>query len=294
MADELLTLSSGILELRLSPSIGGAISSFVWREGGGGRAILRESHTPLQNVLDASCFPLVPFVNRIRGGCFTFRGRQVRLSPNMTGDPSPLHGQGWMNSWRVESASDSEAVLAFDHGPGEWPWTYEAREQFRLEVNALHLRLTCRNTSDEPMPCGLGFHPYFPCGPQTRIETEVQQVWTVDKNVLPVARMPAEGRYAIGDDPVCGRGLDNGYDGWSGRTLLTDPQWPYEIELSSPQARYFQLYSPSEGGIFVAEPVTHANAALNEPEPDWARLGIQILKPGEEMALDARIAVEKR
>src|SRR3546814_10324030 len=101
----------------------------------------------------------------------------------------------------------------------------------------LHLLLTGRNSSAEPMPCGLGFHPYCPCGPDTRIETEVQQVWTVDKDVLPVARMPAEGRYAIADDPVCGRALDNGYDGWSGRAIFTDPGWPFEIELSSPQAR---------------------------------------------------------
>ena len=294
MTDHTLTLSSGILELRLSPSIGGAISSFGWKDGGRERAILRESNTPLQKVLDASCFPLVPFVNRIRGGCFTFRGRQVRLSPNMAGDPSPLHGQGWTSPWRVDSSSEAQAVLQFDHRPGEWPWAYQARQHFQLEANALHLRLTCRNTSDEPMPCGLGFHPYFQCGAGTRIQTEVQHVWTVDKDVLPVARMPAEGRYAIGDDSVCGRGLDNGYDGWSGRALLTDPDWPFEIELSSPQARYFQLYSPESGGIFVAEPVTHANAALNQPESDWARLGIQILEPREEMALDARIAVRVR
>jgi aldose 1-epimerase len=212
----------------------------------------------------------------------------------MARDPSPLHGQGWMSPWRVESSSNVDAGLSFDHRPGEWPWRYEARQLFRLDDSALHLRLTCRNGSDEPMPCGLGFHPYFPCGPNTRIHTEVDEVWTVDKDVLPVARMPAEGRYAIADDPVCGRGLDNGYGGWSGRTILSDPDWPYEIELSSPQAPYFQLYSPQQGGIFVAEPVTHANAALNEPEDDWARLGIEILEPGEEMALDARIAVEPR
>jgi aldose 1-epimerase len=196
-----------------------------------------------------------------------------RLSPNMAGDLSPLHGQGWTSEWTVESESASQAVLVFNHEPGEWPWSYHARQQFHLADDALHLRLTCRNTSPEAMPCGLGFHPYFPCGPDTRIETEVEQVWTVDENVLPVARMPAEGRYAIGDDPVCGRGLDNGYSGWSGRALLTDPGWPFEIELSSPEARFFQLYSPEQGGIFVAEPVTHANAALNEPEEDWARLG---------------------
>jgi aldose 1-epimerase len=294
MTDASLTLSSDILELQLSPSIGGAISNFAWLGGGRRRAILRQSHTPLRNVLDAACFPLVPFVNRIRGGCFSIRGRQVRLSPNMAGDPSPLHGQGWTSPWRIESSGGAEAVLAFDHRSAEWPWRYQARELFRLDGNALHLRLTCRNASDEPMPCGLGFHPYFPCGSGTRIQTEVGEVWTVDEQVLPVARMPAEGRYAIADDPVCGRGLDNGYGDWSGRTILTDPDWPFEVELSSAQARYFQLYSPDPGGIFVAEPVTHANAALNEPEEDWARLGIRLLEPGEEMVLDARIAVEPR
>jgi aldose 1-epimerase len=291
VTDAPLLIRSGPLELELSPSIGGAISNFTYTGDGRRTPILRESHSRLENVLDAGCFPLVPFVNRIRGGRFTFRGREIRLSPNMKGDASPLHGQGWTNPWRIESSSEADAVLVFDHRSGEWPWAYEAREQFRLEADTLHLRLTCANRSAEPMPCGLGFHPYFACGRESRIQTEVGHVWTVDENVLPVARMPAEGRYAIGDAPVCSRDLDNGYDGWSGRAIFTDPSWPFEITLSSSQARYFQLYSPLDGGIFVAEPVTHANAALNEPEEDWFSLGIQLLEPGEEMALDARLEV---
>jgi aldose 1-epimerase len=255
---------------------------------------LRESHSPLENVLDAACFPLVPFVNRIRGGCFDFRGRTVRLTPNMAGDPSPLHGQGWLNAWQVEEAGSSAATLGYSHEPGEWPWAYEARQEFKLEANALHLRLACTNRSGEPMPCGLGFHPYFQCGAGTRIQTEVEVVWAVDENVLPVARMPAVGRYGIGDDPVCGRDLDNGYGGWSGRAILSDADWPFELDLSSPQARFFQLYSPEKGRIFVAEPVTHANAALNAPEEDWPALGMRVLEPGETMELAARIAVEPR
>ena len=294
MAHPSLTLSSGSLKLELSPSIGGAISNFTWIGERGPAPILRQSHTPLENVLDAACFPLVPYCNRIRGGSFTFRDRQVRLDRNMAGDASPLHGQGWLGEWRVESKTDAEAVLVFEHEAGEWPWAYAARQSFALDAGGLDLRLSCRNESADPMPCGLGFHPYFPCGAATQIETDVAEVWTVDENVLPVARMPAEGRYAIGDDPVCGRDLDNGYGGWSGRTLLTDPDWPYEIALSSPDARFFQLYSPRQGGIFVAEPVTHANAALNEPEGDWPSLGLRILEPGEEMTLEARIAIEPR
>jgi aldose 1-epimerase len=50
-------------------------------------------------------------------------------------------------------------------------------------------------------------------------------------------------------------------------------------------------YSPESGGFIVAEPVTHANAALNEPEEAWAGLGLPILEPGEEMVLSARIGL---
>ena len=294
MADTSIILSTDMLELELSPSTGGAISNFTWTGRGGRRPILRPSHTPLENVLDSASFPLVPYVNRIRGGSFAFRGRQVRLTPNMAGDPSPLHGQGWLGPWSAECRSEVDAVLVYDHAAGEWPWSYHARQEFRLAGDSLHVRLACRNVSDEPMPCGLGIHPYFPCGPATRIQTQVEEVWTVDEKVLPVAREAAVGRYAIADNPVCGRGLDNGYGGWSGQALLTDPDWPFELVLSSPQARFFQLYSPNSGGIFVAEPVTHANAALNAAECDWPALGLQVLNPGEEMALDSRLEVQPR
>jgi aldose 1-epimerase len=294
MTDRSLSLSSENFELELDPSTGGSIAELTWTGGDERTPVLRRSPAPLEQVLDSASFPLVPFVNRIAGGCIAFRGRQVRLEPNLEGDPSPLHGQGWTSPWQVESAAQAQAVLRFEHEPGTWPWAYEARQHFRLGDGALHMQLTCRNLSDKPMPCGLGFHPYFRCGPETRIQTHVDEVWTVDGDVLPVDRVPATGRYAISDNPVCGRGLDNGYGGWSGRALLTDPLWPFEIELSSPQARYFQLYSPAHGGFFVAEPVTHANGALNAPEEQWALLGIRILDPGEEMALDARIAVKRK
>jgi aldose 1-epimerase len=61
--------------------------------------------------------------------------------------------------------------------------------------------------------------------------------------------------------------------------------------MSSPDASFFQLYSPSAGGIFVIEPVTHANAALNAPEEAWAELGMKILRPGEAMSLTMRLEV---
>ena len=194
-------------------------------------------------------------------------------------------------SWRIERASETEVVLGFRHAAGEWPWDYEAEQHFALDERGLSLRLTCRNISGEPMPCGLGQHPYFPCGPDTYIDTKVTRAWTIDEHVLPVEKVGAEGRYDLRERLVCGQGLDNGWGGWGGSARMNDPAWPYTLEMSSPEARFFQLYSPAGGGLFVAEPVTHANAALNAPEEQWPELGMRVLEPGEAMTLDMRLEV---
>lgn len=290
-AERTVSLRAGSLQVELSPSVGGSISAFEWTASDLRAPILRKCNNRRENVLDAASFPLVPFVNRIRGGRFAFRGREVALRPNMAGDPSPLHGQGWLGPWRVVNSSEREAVMSLRHDASEWPWDYEAIQEFVLDEGGMSLRLTCRNTSSEPMPCGLGQHPYFPCAPETRIDTEVSHAWTIDAHVLPVEMVAAEGGFDLRDRLVCGQDLDHGFGGWSGHARMTDPEWPYELRLSSPTAQFFQLYSPTEGGIFVAEPVTHANAALNEPEERWPKLGMRVLEPNEAMSLDIRLDV---
>src|SRR5205814_5067343 len=203
--------------------------------------------------------------------------------------PSPLHGQGWLNAWTVERADERQAVLNFGHEPGEWPWAYEARQEFALDEDGLTVTLRCRNAGDEPMPCGLGQHPYFPCGPETRLDTRVTDTWTIDDKVLPVEKVPAQGRFDLRNRLVCGQGLDHGFGGWGGEARMSDPDWLYTLRLISGDAHFFQLYSPPGGGIFVAEPVTHANAALNAPEVQWAGLGLRVLDPGEAMSLTMRV-----
>jgi aldose 1-epimerase len=141
------------------------------------------------------------------------------------------------------------------------------------------------------MPCGLGQHPYYPCTGETRLDTEVTHAWTIDEKVLPVEKVPATGRYDLRDRAVCGQSLDNGFGGWGGTARMQTPGDPFRIEMRSEDVNFFQLYSPASGGIYVAEPVSHANAALNEPEEEWAELGMRVLEPGEEMLLFVRWSV---
>ncbi|MEO5640728.1 MAG: aldose 1-epimerase [Sphingomicrobium sp.] len=280
-----LNLIAGELTLDIAPETGGSIARFR-RDT---QDLMRPAPLGSTDAGEMANFPLVPFSNRIRGGRFTCDGRTVELSPNLPGDKSPLHGQGWRNPWSVEASDQRRATLSFSHKPGEWPWKYHTSQTFNLDEDGLSITLNCRNLSPERMPCALAFHPYFPCDGATRLDTRVTKVWTIDEDVLPVALVPATGRYDPANGPVCGRGLDNGYEGWGGEAVI---DWGTGAKLRmTAAAPRFQLYAPASGGMFVAEPVENANAALNAPQEEWERLGIVLLGPGEERSLSIRFDV---
>jgi aldose 1-epimerase len=286
------TLTCGALSLILAPDAGGSIARLDYASPDGMKIPVLCGRGPESDgPLAQASFPLVPYSNRIRDGRFTFRDRDVRIAPNMASDPNPLHGQGWLGAWEVVRMDGQEAELRFVHEAGEWPWRYEARQLFTLDENGLTVVLTCMSLSDEPMPCGLGQHPYFPCTPETVLDTQVESVWTIDEHVLPVEKVAAEGRYDLRNRRVAGQDLDNGFGGWGGVARVEDPSMPFRVEMSSPDATFFQLYSPPSGELYVIEPVSHANAALNAPEEEWAELGLRVLEPGETMSLTMRLEV---
>lgn len=286
---ELILRADG-LEVGLKPHAGGAFTHFVDLSGPEPVDLFRRGLAGSDDPLDSAGFPLVPFCNRVRDGRFAFRGREVSLPPNMPGQKHPLHGQGWRSAWRVLEAGDDFAQIEFTHKPLDWPWAYLSRMTVMLENRGLEVVLGCKNLSDEVMPCGLGLHPYYPCDGETVLDTGVTEVWTIDDEIMPVAKAPATGRYALDHRAVCGQDLDNGYEGWSGKATLRWPNRGRGLTLTSPAPR-FQLYSPKAGGLIAAEPVTNANAALNHPEDQWEALGLWLLEPGQRAMLTARFEV---
>ena len=288
-SDSLVTLSAGPLRLVLAPALGGCVTRFDRLDPNGSKTeIFRGVDGVPDFILDSASFPLVPFCNRVRGGTFRFRNRKVTLTGNLPGEASPLHGQGWVAPWEVIRRSKNAAELLFRHGAGEWPWDYEARQSFTLRPTGLEVVLSCSNLSDEPMPCGLGHHPYFRCDGDTRLDTNVACAWTINEQVLPVEKVPSEGRYDLRRRAVCGQDLDHGFGGWKGKARIDGA---LHIELSSPEAKFFHLYSPAAGGFFAAEPASHANAALNAPQQNWPELGLRVLDPGEKTTLTMRVDV---
>lgn len=282
MSRDLVDLRDGGLALRLSPAVGGSVAAYSLD----GRPLLRGTTAGYADVLQAACFPLVPYANRVRDGAFSFRGVDVQLERNNLPQRHPLHGVGWRGGWTVVSASEREAVLAFDWPGGDWPWAFRAEQTFRLDASGLEIGLSVENRADTPMPAGLGLHPYFPCPPGTVLDAAVDEVWMVDADLFPNGRAPAHAHYDLNQRLIHHADLDNGYGGWSGEATV---RWPDGLALRlTSAARYFQVYAPTTEDVLCAEPVSHANGALNAPQTEQAGLGLAVLEPGERLDLTAR------
>lgn len=273
-----VVLQTARARVELLPALGGAVGRFTWD----GRDVLRPAPAGTADVLATGSFPLVPFCNRIRDGRFSFGGHEVALAPNLGDHPHALHGQGWRGAWSVVSASQTEAVLAFDHAAGEWPWAYRAEQRFVLDDEGLRIDLSVTNTGAEAMPTGLGLHPFFPARAGERLQAGVTGVWMIDAHCLPTTHVDGVWRsdWAAGAETAVSALIDNCYTGWNGVATLSAPGGASTTLTASPGCRWLHVYSPPGADFVCAEPVA------NRPDPfSGDDSGIVALAPGETAAV---------
>jgi aldose 1-epimerase len=279
-----LELAAGDYRLVLQPERGGAVASFQWRD----EPVFRPACGP--SVLDAACFPLTPFSNRIAHGRFRFGGREVALAPNFPGSdhPHPLHGFGWLAAWEVIELGPAAAGLAYLHAADEWPWLFRAVQRFVLTAAGLQMSLTLQNLSDEAMPGGVGFHPYFPREADTRYLGLHRGEWRNAPDRLPEAHM-SEG--AAVDwwrgRPVGARCVDTAYTGREGPLVISWPSRSMTLVMEPCEALPFTVvYTPEAADYFCVEPVSNSTDAFNRKGEGHA---FQILAPGESLAVRLRL-----
>jgi aldose 1-epimerase len=135
-----LELSTGASVVRIAPALGGAIVAFTC----GGRHVLRPAPTEALadgNVRLASCYPLVPWSNRIRDGRLVFDGREHVLARNFGAHPHAIHGVGWQRAWSVAETSPQRVrlVLAHDASDATTTLRFAAEGVWRNDATELPL-----------------------------------------------------------------------------------------------------------------------------------------------------------
>lgn len=231
---DILSLSSGDFSAALSPRAGGSV--LYWRRGNDD--LLRPA---LNGAVDrraadeTAMFPLVPYSNRIRGGYFIYWGIRRTVPKNHPFVPDPLHGEGWQKEWDVVRNSADSAVLTFEHnGKSGFPFAYEAEQNFQLDGNRFIVSLTLTNKGGIPMPCGLGWHPFFPKDEDTVITFKTKNVWAHESappRERPI-KTPPEWQFDKGLK-ISELELDTCFGGFDGKAEMAWPSRGRKISMTA-------------------------------------------------------------
>ncbi len=292
MGVERLCLRAGDLQVELVPSIGGAIAHFSHA----GVSVMRETPPAATDVRLFSCYPLVPFSNRIAGGRFTYAGRSHRLGRHpLTGSAHAIHGEGWMRHWEVVEANQSSARLVVMHGgtePGSWPFPWRAEQHIVATGNELTISLSLTNIGGMAAPAGIGLHPYFPRHGGVKLRFQAEEVWQNGTDHLPAkrGRVPDTWNFSLPrmlEEP----GLDNCFAGWSGTATISWLAIGRSLTISADACfGHAVVFTPAGQDYFAFEPVSHMNDAINRmgTVPDH---GLVVLPSGARLAGTVRFSI---
>lgn len=288
---ELIALTYGDYALEVLPALGASLAGLSFQDV----PLLRRAPPGADEPFTSAAFALVPYANRIAHGHFRCGAFEVHLARNAPGQAHPLHGEGWRAPWRVECLEAQQVTLVFEHEPGQWPWRYVAHQRLSLDAGGLEVALSLQNLSAQPMPAGLGWHPYFRRSPRMRLRAALAQLWLTDDQCLPRCLAPGNsfGDWSQGLMLPADRLIDHCYTGWQG---LAELEWPEEslcVRLrGAAPLRWLHLYLPSGEAFVCLEPVSHMPDALNRPEPP-EHTGLCLLEPDATLSATIRLSAAR-
>lgn len=263
-----------------------------------------------QIELEESSYVLLPYSNRIKDGRFSFNGNVYQLhSRHSYINAHAMHGDLFHRRPINVTHNDSHITWHYDSrtagdGDGEdsnWPWAYTAEVTYLLDGQTLSATLTITNEDSEPMPAGLGWHPYF-SRHLTREGELVELQFNVDR-IYPDAndnRMPSSAAEPIPDAMNFATAtplrpeqfIDDCFTGYDGNGSIAWPESGVAVHFSCKNVTHLVIYNPA-GSYFAVEPVTHANNGINLHNDGDKTSGIVILQPKETLTaeFDLKITV---
>ncbi|MGZ4723316.1 MAG: aldose epimerase family protein [Ilumatobacteraceae bacterium] len=215
-------------------------------------------------------YPMVPYAGRIRNGRFRFDGVDYQMPTNFA--PHAIHGTGFEQSWDaapVTTGRDTSSVALSCRL--DWELGGESQHVIDLAASSLTCTLTAR-AGDRPMPCTLGWHPWF-IKPQ-RVDLSFETMYLRDDDYITDGRSVSPPPPPPWDDCFTG-------------PLRTPRLWISTVEVSiSSDCDYWVVYDMPTHATCV-EPQTGLPDAFNLSASVG---GATRLDPGEELRRTMTIA----
>ncbi|HEV8313886.1 MAG TPA: aldose 1-epimerase [Burkholderiaceae bacterium] len=293
---DIVWLEAARQRLGLLPRLGGSIAAWQWQAGTQTVDLWRPWDGRSDDRYTMASFAMLPWSNRISNGGFEHGGQLHPMRLNREGEPFPIHGDGWLQPWTLTRIDAAHAAMRLSsrHFDGN-PYAYDAEQELHLVDGGLEQRLRVTHRGHEPLPYGLGLHPWFPRSTATRLHAKVDGVWLSGSNPLPTrhtTQIPASWDLREGAS-MCGELIDNAYTGWDAHARIDWPDrglalsvetLPLDTPAGPLPAAYCLVYRPVAGPAFCLEPITHPIDAFHLQ----GRPGLVTLAAGQSLGLSVR------
>ncbi len=251
---------------------------------------------PTNNSFEVGSFVLVPYSNRLFGGQLLSPNGTLTLPRNHPHSDVPVHGIGWQKNWQLVSSEPQRLVLGYSHlSDTHWPYDHSCEQTVTLKRSHVQFNLKLLNLSEQSMPAGLGFHPWFALDKECQLRFGSSTVWLQDARGWPMLEMPTSGQqdfdfsrwrkaHAVIQNHCHSR--------WSGLAELKRPEKKLSLQISaSPNLNHLIVYRKPGQDWLCLEPVSHATGAMSLPHVKIGHTGHHILAPGESMEVWMRINI---
>jgi len=294
---EILSIGNADQRLGVLPELGASAAFWEVRRDGQWQPIWRPyAHSDGPKRIVAN-FPLLPWSNRLMQGGFSVGGKFYPVAPNRPDASYPMHGTGWMAEWQTERHTAEEIVLTTEsrHACGH-PWHYAARQCYAIDGAQMTMRLEVTHLGDEPLPYGLGFHPYIlrpQGGEDARLRFGARGYWQAEKG-LPVThcdQLPPDWDFNQ-LRPLSHGKIDHNFTGCNGRMTMErlDIDLRLDWQTTAPEGLDLAIvFRPEHDEWFCYEPVTHITNAFHHP----GMPGLRLLEKGQRISLEVRQSLSR-
>lgn len=180
-----LSIQDQDLELTVLKDDAARIQSLKFK----GVEILRQ-HNPQSKAFQYGCFPMIPWVGRMKGGDIAFKDQKYHLYQNK--GQNAMHGMAHFEDWQLVAYKPNFVKFSFQVGE-PWPWPCQAEQTLELKENKLfmQLKLTCERGE---FPVDAGWHPWFLKDPdatgaeQLQIKFKADDMEEIGADEIPTGR----------------------------------------------------------------------------------------------------------
>lgn len=245
---------------------------------------------------------LFPFPNRIKGGRYSFEGKEYQLPLNFPQENNAIHGLLLTEKFTIvaqeATAEKASVTLQYSYNRQFEGYPFKCMLTYELELSkeGFICKTTITNTDTTAIPVGQGWHPYFKTGSKVDelvLKIPSDSLYLVDDRMVPTLQMAGVNGYntekKIGSDK-----FDTGYkvknSGMIATTEITDPAQNIKLviwqETGLGKYNFLQVYTPPSRHTIAVEPMTCLADAFNNQQ------GLITLKPSETVSASFGVKLE--